>query len=187
MNAPAVSVKILPLADLPPSEIVRAAIETIFWETSARRQFATEAERLVYLDRWLGRYLKHFPGEAFVARAVTNEVVGYLVGCLSDPTGHPLFADVSYFSRFARFSTDYPAHLHINLKAEWRGRGIGKDLVEAFAGHAAKSGAPGMHVVTGEGARNNSFYRACGFQQLGSVDWNGNRIAFFGRRLASFD
>ena len=56
--------------------------------------------------------------------------------------------------------------------------------MSTFADFAAEAGVPGLHVITGEGHRNNRFYGACGFVQLGSAVWNGNRIVFFGRKLA---
>lgn len=178
-------VRVAQLKDLlSPMEAV-AAIEAIFWETSVARSLSNPSERKAYRDRWLGRYLDHFPDEAFVALAPEQSVIGYLVGCLHDPASHPLFADVTYFPHFAHLTHEYPAHLHINLTAAWRGRGIGKRLIEAFAAHAVSQRVQGVHVVTGDGSRNNSFYLACGFQRLASTTWNGNAIAFFGRRLCA--
>ena len=59
----------------------------------------------------------------------------------------------------------FPAHLHINLAAAFRSQGIGAQLIEAFAGHAKRAGAPGMHAVTGKGMRNVRFYIRCGFTE----------------------
>lgn len=160
------------------------AIEAIFFETSGRSRFESEEARAAFRERWLGRYLTHYPEAAFVALADGDEVVGYLVGCFDDPARNHHFSDISYFADFAHLTRNFPAHLHINLTANWRGQGIGKRLVSAFATDAAQRGAPGMHVITGEGDRNNRFYAACGFRQLGSAVWYGNRIAFFARELA---
>jgi len=181
--ASAETVTVSRLRDLPSPQGATAAIEAIFWETSHTSRFPSEADRTAYRDRWLGRYLEHFPEEAFVALSPEQAIIGYLVGCLVDPASHPLFVDVTYFPLFAHLTPDYPAHLHINLTAAWRGRGIGKRLIEAFADHAARRGIPGIHVVTGDGSRNNAFYLSCGFERLAYSSWNGNAIAFFGRRL----
>lgn len=159
-----------------------AEIEQIFFETSGTRQFESGRERAAFRERWLGRYLSHHPGETFVA-VETGGIVGYLAGCLTDPAKSPLFADISYFTTVAHLSKQFPAHLHINVTARCRGQGIGARLIEAFARHAADAGVPGMHVVTGEGARNNRFYLAQGFERLCTTVWNGNRIAFLGRQL----
>ncbi|HEX5599584.1 MAG TPA: GNAT family N-acetyltransferase [Hyphomicrobiaceae bacterium] len=180
------AVTIARLREAPDSGSASEAIEAIFFESSGRR-FDNEASRAEFLERWLGRYLTHYPEYVFVALAPGGEFVGYLVGCLDDPASNPLFSDISYFAEFAHLTRKYPAHLHINLTARWRGQGIGKRLVATFAECAAKVGVPGLHVITAEGHRNNRFYVACGFVQLGSAVWNGNRIAFFGRALVRSD
>ena len=77
----------------------------------------------------------------------------------------------------------YPAHLHINLGPAFRSRGIGARLIEAFAAVARARGAPGMHVVTGEGMRNVRFYQRCGFVEAGRTTWNGRPIIFLARSL----
>lgn len=160
-------------------------VEAIFFEASGIRQFESEAARAAFRGRWLGRYLDHYPNESFVALTSQGAVAGYLVGCLEDPARNALFSDISYFSEFADLTAHYPAHLHINVAADFRGRGIGARLIEAFAAHAARAGAPGMHVVTGEGARNNRFYLALGFRKLATTAWNGKQIAFLGRAIAA--
>ncbi|MCL4764782.1 MAG: GNAT family N-acetyltransferase [Hyphomicrobiaceae bacterium] len=173
------------LAELPDRNRACGDIEAIFFETGGTREFDTEADRAAFRERWLTRYLAHFPNDAFVALATDGAVAGYLVGCLEDPARNALFSDISYFGGLAHLTQRFPAHLHINLTARYRSQGIGAQLIEAFAAHAARAGAPGMHVVTGEGARNNRFYLACGFEHLETADWNGNAIAFLGRLLAS--
>ncbi len=160
-----------------------AEIAAIFFETSGTQRFESDTTRDAYRARWLGRYLAWFPDEAFVALTDDGSVVGYLVGCLEDPAHDARFADIPYFAAFAALTAGYPAHLHINLTARYRGQGIGARLIERFAEHAERAGTPGVHVVTGEGARNNRFYLACGFRLLQTADWNGKRIAFFGRDM----
>ena len=174
--------EIMRLVEHPDQNRARREIEAIFFETSNTKEFESEAARAAFLDRWLGRYMKHYADQAFLALG-EGSVVGYLVGCLDDPSMDSLFSDISYYAAFADLTAEYPAHLHINVTAKYRSHGIGAHLIEAFASHAAHSNASGMHVVTGAGARNNRFYLACGFQQLREADWNGNRIAFFGRSL----
>lgn len=174
---------VIPLREAPEPRRTCEVIDAIFAETSGRTHFESEAARAAFRERWLGRYLTHYPDQAFVAVAGGTDVVGYLVGSLDDPAKNELFSDISYFAGFAHLTQSFPAHLHINLTAQWRGLGIGKRLIESFARHAHQSGVPGMHVVTGEGARNKRFYSACGFRQLGSATWHGSPIAFLGREL----
>ena len=42
----------------------------------------------------------------------------------------------------------YPAHLHINVDAGWRGRGLGRRLMGAYIEHLQALGIPGVHLHT---------------------------------------
>ena len=167
------------------TEGARADVERIFFASAGRTTFADEAERSAFRERWLGRYLLHDRAHAFLARTSGGgAIVGYLVGCLSDPARTDRFHDIGYYEGFADLTAHYPAHLHINLDPAWRSKGIGGRLVEAFADHAARHGAAGVHLVTGAAARNVAFYQRCGFTPLREADWNGNAILFMARHLA---
>jgi GNAT superfamily N-acetyltransferase len=159
------------------------ALDAIFFETSARRAFASAEERAAFRERWLDRYLTHEPHWAYIARDADGSVTGYLVGSVEDPRRSGRYADVGYFLDFAHLTESYPAHLHVNLAAEYRNRGIGADLIAAFAADAASAGAVGMHVVTGAGSRNVRFYERNGFRELGRATFNAHEVVFLGRRL----
>ncbi len=160
-----------------------AAIEAVFFAASGTKTFASEAERAAFRERWLGRYLTYDPKWAYLAVTDTGGIAGYLVGSLDDPAKSPRFDDMAYFKELAALTAQYPAQLHVNLGEARRGRGIGGDLVEAFARDAAKAGAPGVHVVTARGLRNIGFYTARGFCEVGHLDWNGRELVFLGRQL----
>ena len=160
-----------------------AQVEAIFWQTSARR-YPPGHERDAFRERWLGRYLQGGSDVVLVALADEATVAGYLVGALEDPAVHTRFAAIGYFrSDFAALTARFPAHLHINLDAAHRSRGIGAQLIAVFADHARRVGAPGMHVVTGKGMRNVGFYSRLGFTERAAADWNGRTILFLGREL----
>jgi GNAT superfamily N-acetyltransferase len=163
-----------------------AQIETIFFASSNVQQFVDDAERTAFRERWLGRYLDHWPHEFFVARTRDQRIVGYLAGCFEDPAALPLFADLGYADTLADLSRSYPAHLHINLDPGWRSSGIGTQLIGAFCGHAAAHRVAGVHVVTGRTSRNVRFYERNGFRLLRSTrsQWSDAEIAFLGRTLA---
>jgi GNAT superfamily N-acetyltransferase len=160
-----------------------AELDAIFFEASATKSFAGEAERAAFRERWLGRYLAHYPDQAYLALAPDGAVAGYLVGSFDDPARTPLFADIAYFKSFAALTADYPAQLHVNLAPLWRGQGIGARLVEEFAEAARRAGAKGVHVVTGRGMRNVGFYLANGFREAGALASNGREIVFLARSL----
>ena len=63
---------------------------------------------------------------------------------------------------------DYPGHVHINLRAAARGRGVGEQLMEEFIRQAKAAGVPGIHANVSEanpGSRR--FFEKCGFVSLG--------------------
>lgn len=159
-------------------------IEAVFFETATPQSTADPGHRAAFRERWLGRYLLHDAAHVWVALSPAGEVAGYLVGCLDDPARTGRFADISYFSALADQTRLYPAHLHVNLSARWRGIGAGSRLLAAFADDAARLGTPGLHVVTGEGLRNVGFYVRNGFAEVARTEWNGRTIVMLGRRLA---
>lgn len=66
-----------------------------------------------------------------------------------------------------RFLHDYPAHLHINVKAEFRQKKLGEKLIHTFVTQALSEGVPGVHAITrsdNEGACR--FFTRMGFQEL---------------------
>jgi len=166
------------------SPVARDGIETIFFEASGTKDFASADARDAFLERWLGRYLIHDPSHVFMAIDGQGAVAGYLVGCLDDPARTPRFSDIGYFAEFAHLTARYPAHLHVNLAARTRGAGVGSRLVEAFCEQLQAAGLLGVHVVTGQGVRNVGFYERLGFFERGVAAFNGHGIVFLGRDLA---
>jgi GNAT superfamily N-acetyltransferase len=166
-----------------PSPLV-AQIDAIFFAASGRT-FAAGPERAAFRERWLGRYLQGNSDIVLLVLSGERTVAGYLVGALDDPAEQPRFADISYFqAAFRDLCRRYPAHLHLNIAAPFRGSGLGARLIEAFAAHAREAGAAGMHVVTQAQARNVPFYKRCGFAEAGTCKWNGAEIVFLARELA---
>ena len=137
-------------------------------------------ERQTFKERWLGRYIAYDIESFFVAITEVDTVAGYLAGCLDNPAHNPLFADIGYCTSFAPLCDRYPCHLHINLDERYRNRGIGTALIAAFAAQAASSGRSGIHVVTGERARNVRFYEKNEFRPLATAHWNAAQVVFMG-------
>lgn len=160
-------------------------LDSIFFESSTIQEFASVEARVAFRNRWLGMYLSSHPSEAFLALGDVDTVAGYLVGALADPSLDDRYASLGYFRDFAPLTALYPAHLHLNVASQHRSEGIGTLLVEAFAAHAARRGAPGMHIVTGLGMRNVGFYLRNGFAQVAQTDWNGRTVVMLARRLST--
>lgn len=177
------SQKILRWNDVPDRSRLLPEIDAIFFESSATKSFADDAERAQFRERWLGRYLDRYPVHAYLALATDGAVAGYLVGSLDDPAATPLFADIAYFRDFAALTAVYPAQLHVNLAPRSRGQGLGARLIESFVEDARRAGAKGVHVVTGRGMRNVGFYLANGFREAGSLTMGARDIVFLARSL----
>lgn len=171
------------LASGPGHERLRAEVDDVFFSSSARQTFASAEDKAAFRERWLGRYLTHFPQHALVALDGTRRAVGYVIGSLADPASDPLFADLAFLAHFRALTPRYPAQLHVNLDTRFRSRGIGARLVGAFSDLARAGGAPGVHVVTARGMRNVRFYLANGFLQRGAVAIDGRELLFLGRDL----
>ena len=160
-----------------------ARIDSIFFEASARQEFSDQAERDAFRARWLGRYLEQHPDCFFVAIGDDGRPAGYLAGCLQNPTTLRHFDDIAYFQTIANFCRKYPAHFHVNVAAELRGRGIGAALVGRFVEWARIKSVEGIHVVTAINSRSVPFYVKCGFVPLQTFLWNLGISVCLGREL----
>ncbi|MFW5785996.1 MAG: GNAT family N-acetyltransferase [bacterium] len=159
-----------------------AGAEAVFWETASRTSFASAAELRAYRRMYFDYYWYAAP-ELFLpatrpddatARPETSEwnpaveaqvVIGY-VCAVADTRSHPeLYQLAPHLSLFDDLYDEFPAHLHINLTAAGRGVGLGSRLIEVLEDRLQQADleAPGLHLVTSEGARNVSFYRRNGF------------------------
>ncbi|NDJ78395.1 MAG: GNAT family N-acetyltransferase [Chloroflexi bacterium] len=135
-------------------------------------------DRRLFIDIFMRPYLTHYPETCWVAE-VDGQVVGYLTGCPDTASYEPLFRravlraarDVALFRyrigwRTARAAVgfmrevlahpptpnleQYPAHLHVNLAAPYRGQGAGRCLMLAYLDHLRDQGIPGAHLNTSD-------------------------------------
>ncbi|MFN0217801.1 MAG: GNAT family N-acetyltransferase [Hyphomicrobium sp.] len=165
--------------DLDRSESLHAGLDAVFFESSNTKNFESDVARAAFRERWLGRYLTHDPAFVYVALNSDGAVAGYLAGAVDDPALAVRFVDIGYFQTFRDLTRAYPAHLHVNLAPEHRGRGAGARLIDRFLADAKTAGAPGAHVVTSRGTRNVGFYAQNGFVERGAL----GQIVFLARDL----
>jgi GNAT superfamily N-acetyltransferase len=82
----------------------------------------------------------------------------------------------------ADLSRTHPAHLHMNVEAEYRSHGIGSALIERYARDLTAIGVPGIHLFCGSGPR--AFYQRNGFTELAAVEMSADRWVYaLGRQL----
>ncbi len=164
------------------------ALEAIFFEASHTKRFESEAVRAAFRRRWLGRYLDLRPDLAHVlfagGEARPDNLLGYVVAAHEDPALTERYDDVGYFHLLGQVTRRFPAHLHINLRHDVRGCGLGSVLIARVVDDVAEAGLPGVHVVTGAGLRNVAFYERNGFTFSHSFMWKDKELVFLGRAVA---
>jgi GNAT superfamily N-acetyltransferase len=167
--------------DLAPAEQIRGReeIKKIFFASSSRQNFKTEAERESFWQNWTAYYFTHEPQLIEVIES-GGHLIGYLTGCRDTLSAAVHFRWQMSFGLFADLWARYPSHLHMNLSAEARGHGHGKVLIQRFCQTAGHLSACGVHIVTSPSERNVGFYRQAGFDFAIERDFNGARLLFMG-------
>ena len=156
-----------------------SAIEGIFFLSSPSGGTLRGAERDDFFRRWTGYYLEHAAAYCLLYDE-GGRVLGYLTGCDASRDAARLFDDLSYYAAFAEFHDAYPAHLHVNVHPDARGRGVGAVLVENFATRVGMA----VHLVTAVGARNLRFYDRLGFATVAVRRVDGRDLVVLGRKAA---
>lgn len=140
-------------------------------------------------------YTDREPESLFVADRA-GEVVGYLTGCVESARargsaaressqlmrrGALLWPGVAGFLWRSMFDVmrdrrmpdevlcdpRWPAHLHIDLLPEARGRGVGRRLMGRWLGRLRELGSAGVHLGTfAENRKAIGFFEACGFRRF---------------------
>jgi GNAT superfamily N-acetyltransferase len=165
-----------------PAEVL-PQIDEIFFESAVRKGFASQSARTAFHELWLGRYLHHCAGDCFVALDDGAYVAGYLAGSMTsneDPLPGP---DVyALFSK--RLVKAYPAHIHVNVRRDCRGEGLGALLIAAFTHHCSQKRVRGFHAITAGGSRPAKFFQRCGMENVAEADWNSRQVVMLGQRLS---
>ena len=82
----------------------------------------------------------------------------------------------------AGFAHTHPAHLHMNVDAGYRRRGVGALLIERYTRDLGEAGVPGVHLFCG--AEPRPFYARNGFTDLAALELaSGLAVYVMGRRL----
>jgi GNAT superfamily N-acetyltransferase len=156
-------------------------LREIFFESSARKDFKDAAEREAFWHKYVGFYLANFPQYVLLAQE-GEKVLGYVLGMPFSK--HPELYEIQPHMALAeQYFYDYPAHLHINLHADARGKGIGSKLLKEFEEYLQTARITGLHIMTGTDSRNKNFYPRLGFDFEVTFNFRGNPILLMGKRL----
>jgi GNAT superfamily N-acetyltransferase len=135
-------------------------------------------DRRLFVDLFSWMYVSYFPETCWVAEP-EGQVVGYVTGCLDTGAYERLFRHnllrVGWRVCLGRYRVGrrtlrtgvgfvreaicrcpvpdlvrYPAHLHINVTAPYRGQGVGYRLISAYLAYCRKNSIPGVHLRTSD-------------------------------------
>lgn len=160
-----------------------AGVEKIFFESSAKKTFASNEEREAFRFKYLDWYAKNHPECFFVAFEKNNDALGYICG-VPETTAHPELVGLHpWFSVFEDCFAQFPAHLHINCSESARGQGLGSTLLTLFENHLRSKNIQGVHLVTSPSARNVGFYDKNGYKFTKSAEWKGSSLLLMGKNL----
>lgn len=152
---------------------------TIFYVSSSLKEFSSVESKIAFFKRWCGDYMSLFPDQFFIMKE-NQKVLGYLSGC-NDSKAASALVTVPGFSVFSELFEKYPAHFHINLIPESRGRGLGSKLVEHYCEYLKFLHVKGVHLVTSAGAENISFYQRLNFDHEVQRQFNQMNLLFMGK------
>lgn len=143
---------------------------------------------LLMYNRYYTRVLKH----SFVAVDENNNPIGYIL-CAPDFNAYydsfsknelkqikrqsifDYFMAYSELKLLKKYSTDYPAHLHIDIFPTYQGQGIGRSLIDALEKYLKSISTPGLMLsVSSRNKGAVEFYKHCGFE----IILNGAGIVF---------
>ena len=154
---------------------------------------------------YVGPYLARWPEFAFVVEDELG-VAGYIVGA-PDTAEHERWLEAEWWPPLRRrypvgsfpegsadercvahihhppttdpaIADEYPAHLHIDLRARTQGHGYGRQLMHRLLEATHAAGAPAIHLACSP--RNTgaiAFYQRLGFHELRDHTWYGRATA----------
>ena len=117
-----------------------------------------DGDRAAFIEHWIVPYRDLRPEWTWVALA-DKKIVGYLTGCpdtlsfekerrrLFNP--EPDSRDFFVLAVRLKLWTEHPAHLMMNVTADYRGMGLGAKLLQAFFAELRRAGVPSAHLICG--------------------------------------
>lgn len=157
--------------------------ESILFANAVTQDFASEQERADYRKLWFDRYIEHYPDEFFVILDDGGSVLGYLAGSLV--SNRPPLPGPDYYAQLpTNLIFEYPAHIHVNIRTDVQGEGLGTHLVEAFAVHSRERRCNGFHAVTARASSAVRFFQSCRMKELAEIAWNDRSLVMLGRKLS---
>ncbi len=160
-------------------------VRQICFETARGKQFQTNKELVCTL--FCDYYLTYEKDNCFIISAENDEAVGY-VFCAENFDDYINKYFEVYFSKvkslskkeafikrcekifYRKIAKTYPAHLHIDILEEYRGKGNGKGLIRKLLDSLKSKGVKGIYLtVDTQNQKAIKFYYKLGFKKLRSI------------------
>lgn len=135
-------------------------VEEIFFESSTKKDFTSQKERDEFQWKYLGYYIQHFPELCWIALEA-DKVLGYLV-CAPETDTQEFYLIQPHLLKFKDQYERFPAHLHMNMHFESRGKGVGSLLLKHCFKELKTRRVNGLHILTGKDSKNREFYLKLG-------------------------
>ncbi|WDP88310.1 MAG: GNAT family N-acetyltransferase [Desulfobacter sp.] len=157
-------------------------MKEIFFATSIRKEFQPPLQKEKYYKTWLGFYLDSHP-ELTLLAILDRRCVGYITGLPDSASEKYLFKMNSAYGVFRNLYNQYPAHLHINCRPNFQGKGIGTILIKSFIDTLLQMNITGVHIVTAHNGRNIAFYKKLDFSFQTTRTFQNRELLFMARSL----
>ena len=168
--------------ELAPSTVVKR-VRDIFFLTSRQGAYLAGCQKEDFFYSWAGWYMETAPEQTLLIRNADKKIVGYLVGCLDSASARRLYQNLFYYKAFAHCYSEYPSHFHVNCDPDFQSVGFGGALVKRFVSDAHDLGIKGVHLVTGEAAKNRSFYEKLEFRKYDQKFVSNSSLVLLGKKL----
>lgn len=156
------------------------AIREIFFQSSAVQEFASDEARQKFWQRWTEYYFLYEPEQIHLLLK-GDRLAGYLTGCLDSMRALRIQGDQNpSLKLFEDLLPRFPAHLHMNFHSDYRGQGLGREILSAFL-QKTDAVKLGVHIITAPAVRNRGFYLQNGFVEIETRHWRGHDLLFMGR------
>lgn len=160
-------------------------VRQICFETAVGRQFQINKELVCTL--FCDYYLTYESDNCFILSAENDEAVGYVICAENFDEYINRYFEI-YFKKikslskreafikkcekffYKKISKSYPAHLHIDILEEYRGKGYGKGLIRKLIDSLKSKGVKGIYLtVDTKNKKAIKFYYKLGFSKLKSI------------------
>jgi hypothetical protein len=173
-------VQLIKISEYPSQKIEK--LKSIFWESSVKTDFESEKKKSEFEYKYFDFYVKYFPHLSFAIES-DNHPIGYLLGADQTTPYLDQLEMQKYVAEFEDIFATYPAHFHINLSENARGKGCGQIALQELFKILTDQNCPGVHVITALEHPSQKFYEKNGLAPLKTMKISATQIVILVKSL----